>query len=318
MKVTEKKSNEIWMLKGVCMLSVFFAHMPAYNINSVNSELFGYFGIIGVPIFLFLLGFFDLNSKTGINKKLSSLFIPLIIWGSLTFLFDFIVFHGTLKGNFLVQYIKWILGFGTWYYFVPVAFECILLLRYVNKYILLFVSLVSIGLSQSKLIPYNEVFTYYINPFNFIVYPILGQILHGFVERKSYKGHNLLVSLVLLLTSLILGRYGEKIMPVYFNYSCILFSISVLILLMYLLQFATNKYLVILLGGVGKNSFIIYLVHMQVAGLINGLYARIGLPTYLEFFKAFVAILVVAIMVAILKLCLYKNKSLLLALGYRL
>lgn len=55
--LTQTESNAIWALKAVAIFTVFFAHMPWHDPNSIMYTVYQYMGIIGVPIFLYLSGY---------------------------------------------------------------------------------------------------------------------------------------------------------------------------------------------------------------------------------------------------------------------
>lgn len=185
MAITEKQSNSFWAIKAFAIFTVFFAHMPGH---SSNAEVFDRIGLIGVPLFMLCAGFFykkdpETGLGTFLNKKFKSLIIPWLVWGTITYCIH--ILKGIDVG--IVHYLKWILGIGTWLYFVPVLLCCQILSRYLNNFVLLVLGLVSMFLSVYHVIPYNELFTPYVNPFNFVGYFAIGSLMRSYDKWMTLK-----------------------------------------------------------------------------------------------------------------------------------
>lgn len=165
----------IWAIKAVAIFTVFFAHMP-WSVPDLNmSWLYSSIGSIGVPIFLFLSGYLDYGSKKRFIDKIICLMAPLLIWGTLTFAYTLIMGHQVISISTIGLWLKWVLGSGTWYYFVPVLLMCTLMCRNINNWALILLGIATIAFSNE--IPYNDIFTKYLNPFFFVVYFALGRLV---------------------------------------------------------------------------------------------------------------------------------------------
>lgn len=107
-----------------------------------------------------------------------------------------------------------------------------------------------------------------------------------------------------------------KLDVTYFSLFCIPFSFSCLILLVFILRMISkiSKTAINGLVSVGKISFVIYLTHMQIAGIINR--HMFGMA---EHFKVVVAFGVSCILVFSLKFILhsYHKDGLIKMLGFR-
>jgi hypothetical protein len=114
-----EESNVFWRLKALAVFTVFFAHLPYSGESQVLIYLFNYLGMVGVPAFLMLAGFFEYTSRSSWSSKLSGLFIPLLIWGTAGYL-PSLIFGNMSVGEAIIGYFKWIYGCGSWLYFVPV------------------------------------------------------------------------------------------------------------------------------------------------------------------------------------------------------
>ena len=110
-------SRFFYVLRGVAILSVAYAH--SISLENVALQRIGMLlGLLGVPLFLLSSGFFfNPTSFTKLVKNTSiNIIVPWIIWG--TFAYSLSVYLGSVIS--LKSYLAYILGNGTWLYFVPV------------------------------------------------------------------------------------------------------------------------------------------------------------------------------------------------------
>lgn len=120
-------SNTFYAYKAMAI--VFVAMMHCVYTTRPVSRAAGAFGILGVPIFFFTSGFFfDRRESTKVfwKKKMRSIVIPWILYGTLLYLF------ACALNNFSkieLPFLRWIIGNGSWLYFVPVLIQCFILLR---------------------------------------------------------------------------------------------------------------------------------------------------------------------------------------------
>ena len=84
-KIEKEKSDLIWRLKGIAIFTVFFAHVPYNGPHESISYIYNLLGMLGVPSFLILSGFFDYNSSTNLRKTARNLFVPVLIWGLISY-----------------------------------------------------------------------------------------------------------------------------------------------------------------------------------------------------------------------------------------
>ena len=306
MAISKKQSDAFWALKAFAIFTVFFAHMPGHLYNAV---IFDRIGLIGVPLFMLCAGFFYERGREAsfldyFSKKLYTIIIPWIVWGTITFFI-----HCLKESTFgVLTYLKWILGIGTWLYFVPVLLCCQILFRYINNVVLLVLGLVSMFLSVFHIIPYNEIFTPYVNPFNFIGYFAIGNYLHTYDKWMSIKpigGCGMVIVSILLIC---------LFKPVYW-YPYTLVTSAVLLIGLFSIHQAFNCSFV---SPIGKVSFVIYLSHIQIAGFVNQMLSGLW-GTLFEFLKVIVAFILATLLVIGLKklLRVLKMDSLERYLGYR-
>lgn len=306
MAINKKQSDIFWALKAFAIFAVFFAHMPGHLYNAV---IFDRVGLIGVPQFMLYAGFFykrgwEASFLGFLSSKLYTIIIPWLVWGTVTFFI-----HCLKEPTFgVLTYLKWILGIGTWLYFVPVLLCCQILSCYINNAVLLVLGLVSMFLSTFHIIPYNEILTPYVNPFNFIGYFAIGNYLHTYDKWMSIKpivGCGVAIISILLLC---------LFKPVYW-YPYTLVTSTVLLIGLFSIFQAFNCSFV---SPIGKVSFVIYLSHIQIAGFVNQMFSRLwGTP--FEFLKVVVAFILATLMVFGFKkmLRVLKMDSLERYFGYR-
>lgn len=182
-----------------------------------------------------------------------------------------------------------------------------ILSRCCNGILLIVLSIISIALS-SDLIPHNEIITKYLNPFNFVLYFELGKYAR---VRNLINSSNITSILGSLIVLILIGVFWPSFEPSYFSVLCIPFVISAFIFLDSLLRIRSLKFLV----PIGKYSFVIYLCHIQIAGIINGRFHG-----WTEFIKVPVAFLITCVLVfSIVKILqkTHRNGKLIGWLGYR-
>ena len=312
--ITIDNSNRFWAVKAIAIFSIFFAHLMWTGENDVGYFIYQIIGSLGVPWFMIMSGFFDYGSKTPLYRRLKNLFIPLLIWGTLTYILVIVTKRSdTSFWGVILNWLKWVCGCGTWLYFVGVLFFCLLFSRFINKWVLVFIGIMSMVLSVTDTIPYNSVFTPYNNPLNFFVYFQLGRLY------REYWGDVVIVDKKLSIISIaiiVLYLYFIGI-PIYWNPFTPIFTIASFIILWLLLEhLSVNNMLV----QIGKISFVIYLCHLQIAQHIGVLVvSKMGASFFTNIIKIPIAFMAVVLFVICIEYVLKKIhcEKMLVWLGYR-
>lgn len=289
-QITKKQSNTFWQMKALAIFTVLFAHMPGHEMvgNDWMVYFFNIIGMFGVPLFMMISGFFNYGSKFSLIKALKGLFVPLLIWGSFCFILHIIK---TPSHSPIIDWIMFIIGSKSIFYFVPMLFCCILFSQYINEWVLLLLGFISLGITNyTEIIPYNNIWTYSLNPLNFIVYFSMGRLFRKYDVIEYFRSW----WTVLAITIMSIFLYITK--PSYFSPWTPLFTMS-LFLLSYCL---CSKITIKLLIEIGKISFTIYLCHIQIAGAVQAFYKPFW-GTLVELTKVIVAFAIVCTFCLIFK-----------------
>lgn len=308
--ITKQQSDAFWQIKAFAIFTVFFAHMPAHEINGTSYmiDVFDTVGMLGVPLFMMLSGYFNYTSKFSLKKTIRSLFVPLLIWGTICYILHIIK---TPTETPIIDWIKFVGGSKSIFYFVPMLFCCIVLSHYVNSWILLLLGIATQALTTySQLIPYNEIWTFNLNPFIFMASFTTGRLFRKYDCLGKYK--NWWMPLSVLVMILFLALKGQ---PDYYSPFTVIFTGSLLVFLYGVFM----RFSVSWINYIGKISFVIYLCHIQIAGAVQAIWKPLW-GSYLEPVKIFVAFAIVVLFCLGIQLIIeraIKKPELLRLLGYR-
>lgn len=279
-KFTERESTAINVAKSVAILSVIAAHVvPLVKTDLLSnfvSSSWNMFGRVGVIVFFVIGGFLysrkDGDRKTFLKKKAFRIFIPWVFCSLLTY--SICLFYHPF---FLVDYLKWVFGSGTWYYYATVYTLFIFVFKWVYKNDVILYSLIGVqtivlimkSIGFSTTLPF-DFFTDYLNPLHWIGYFSAGIILRrkrfDIVLREN-RTVLILSAIVSVISFLIL--YKQEI-HTYFNIItsifCVSFSVLILRFSYWIAKFKVSNHV----GKAGEYSFCIYLLHMQIVqGVIS-------------------------------------------------
>lgn len=281
-----KKNERIYLLKGIAIFSVICAHV-AYDssenyIEQAALNLLNTIGTIGVIIFFLLAGYlFSFNQDSKIvfwKKKLHFLVLPWFLCGTLTYLHVFslysfhnwgIWFEKNIKDFSWWEYIKFLLGWNSLYYFMTMLIFCFFLFIFYgkNKWVSFAVTLISllwivfIGSSSYNLkAPY-------MNPMNWIGYFGIGVIL-GKRQWKIHKEYLQKVDIIIIGLNIVLLIYLslEYYVMNYWDRFFFPFIVLQVIVCWNISIWIENRTCFIkrTLLKWGKDSFYIYLLHMMI------------------------------------------------------
>ena len=265
--IDKKLSERIYSVKALCILLVVCAHMTSNNYNC--QWVMSLISVLAVPMFFFLSGFFyDYNNslETLINK-IKKICIPWSVWGGVTYCIS--VYTGSISFS-IKKMILYILGKGSLYYYLSVLIILYIIFKYMNKikFCILCIILNFISYIAYSYKIFGEIeFDLYLNIFNWC-----GFFAFGVLVKKL----NLLDKILKIC-----DRYKIKILFCFIGFSIFRFNFRlplgymgkgalIGVILGGMLILALSKYLITPhIVSIGKETLIIYLMHIQVAGIIN-------------------------------------------------
>ena len=186
-KEQEKKiSNIFYFSRIIAIFAVLMAHTPFHKSdNIVLVLLVDTFACLGVALFFFSAGYYF--KAVGLKKrlvKLSSLLIPWILFGSL-----FYLVNALSNGFQFASYLKWIIGWNSYLWFMTIYSLMILLFEGLSYFkmdkskerICLFLFLLMIICRVSMSIFNISGAVAYLNIFNWIGFFAIGK----YIETKN-------------------------------------------------------------------------------------------------------------------------------------
>lgn len=273
MEITKIRSNSLFVAKAFAILSVVCAHMGFTNEYFVAEAIRNCLGQIGVAIFFIISGFFykrtECDTKKYWSKKLKTFFIPWILFAIGTFALS-ILLNKSLEG-FPLSFVKYFLGIGSLYWYMSISFVMFVIFKYITKrWQLVFcivISVVSVYLTAYHVIPQHQYFNQYINLFNWIGFFALGillrteNLLEKLINTKSF-----IISLIIVVASISVAVLRGNEVKAYVDVTSLFTEVFGFVLILNLSDWLANNKLLI---DIGKKSFFIYLMHIQVAGIVT-------------------------------------------------
>ncbi len=279
-------NNTFYVLRFFAILSVVMAH-SAYTLipNDIVVKACNSFGRCGVIIFFIISGYFFRKEKYEnvlqlLKAKLKPIVIPWIIWGLAIYCTRFtstdIYFN-------LKEIIFWLLGFGTYLYYLTIYILLLCIFQILpNKngiqVALLLCTLINVYLVAGNVGPYAVLkstsapidliyLLTYLNIFNWIGFFALGLLLKNI---KLFERKNLLavkykiiinICIILLLVYMILNEKDNT----YWTYYSIWIEMSFFVILFQVSRILKD---VRYIQEIGKVTMPIYLIHFLIEGFI--------------------------------------------------
>lgn len=255
--------------KVLAILSVILAHSRV-NDSTIYSTLAEIIGAIGVVTFFFISGYFYNGSKYGISvfflKKIKTIIIPWIFLGSVVF------FVGN-KFSFL-NYANWLIGNGTYLYYLSVLMMCYLLSSFFkqqwHRFFFILLNIISLLLTSFGVIdqiwgnvldftPFNN----YLNIFNWIGFFSLGILFQGKMQHLLFILNKNIVSILILYVIVVFfSLLFEPNAGGYFSIFAIPLEITGLLALFSLSTLPVFHQKIIY--KISEFTFTVYLIHFLV------------------------------------------------------
>lgn len=313
--ISHRTSAAIYILKAVAIFSVITAHVniidDSYMCRYIISGLWGAFSKVGVIAFFISSGFFykrkEKDTVSFWKKKLVSLVVPWIVCSVMTYTVSLL-----LSGNRdLTGYLKWFVGYNTWYWYIAILIIILAAFKYLWKNVFylcicIVLTLTSLGLYTLDIEWYTRLFpTPYLNFFNWIGFFAIGIICRKYridviVLRKSIFILNLVLCLIGVSVILYMQSYT------YFNiFTGIFECVTVGVLYVVCYNLTKIQYISKIMLFLGETSYCIYLLHMQIVQFICN---RLADNIIIIFFKPIIGIIVMGVLVYISKYLCSKIK----------
>jgi fucose 4-O-acetylase-like acetyltransferase len=309
-KLTKLESDAFYIFKCIAILCVVAAHVSKILVDNgyftfISSTFWAMLARIGVVIFFTTSGFF-FNREYNLKKKAKALIIPWIVCASLTYLVGAVLSH--FQSFNIISYIQWIFGYLSWYYYVVVLIVFLLIFKFVRDsdivlWTCIGLNIVSIVLETFSLnfITNLDFLSPFLNIFNWIGYFAAGILIkkyrldRWFLEKKWTH----FIAYFWMIVGGIAFYYFQ--IETDFHVITFLYKIPAILVLFlfshFLSQRKGSKYLV----EIGKNTYFIYLLHMQI---VQPICSR--LPIYFEVIKPIVGLTVMILLLLLLKVTFKK------------
>ncbi len=256
------RQTNIDILRVMLMISVIAAHTIHLIANPTIYIVWKKLTCFGVVGFFIISGYFYKRKKGDIfsfwKKKINSIIIPWIFCSLITYTISFI------NNWSFIGYIRWILGIGTWYYYITILLVCMIIFKFVNRKPLLIIIIalngVSLLLEQIGADVLNLFTTPYLNIFNWMGFFALGILLQNGLNIGKK------VVVICLIGCLFTGVYIHLYdMSEYFN---IFSAINSVCLVAIFYKISSKLIKIKKLAKLGKNTYTIYLLHMQIVQFV--------------------------------------------------
>ena len=305
---TQEESKGFYIYKAIAILCVIAAHVSVIIENLgiwtfICSTFWAMMARIGVVIFFTTSGFFFSRTKgDSLNfwkKKFFNIILPWLICATITFIVSLIL---GVKQEIALKCFQWILGFGTWYYYVSVLLIFFLIFKFIEKseillYVCFTLNIVSILLDTWGLNPISQFSfcTPYLNIFNWIGYFALGILCRKHRLDRWILKSKIALSLTIVLTIFAIILFFLLKNESDFHYITFLYKLPLAVMLFYVSSWLAKgkmNFMVV----VGKDTYFIYLVHMQIVQFICS-----RLPIIFEIVKPLVGLLIMCIIALTVK-----------------
>lgn len=259
-------SNYFYALRGIAIISVAYAHSLSLSIEIFN-RIGAAVGIIGVPLFLICSGYYFKHEPWNImgNKLFKGIISPWLIWGCMGYLIS--IFLGAVSSADVLSFIAFMLGHGTWLYYIPVyivvrcIFNC-----YSSKSFLIgsiglsIVSSIISFISPPSIVAINGFLTPWQNPLNWLGFFAVGIIIKRFdlFVRMSHSStrNKIFLIIISIIVAILLVIVPMKVN--YWNPIGIVLEYFISFSFIGIVSLSKSKVLRVL----GQNSLLIYLLHI--------------------------------------------------------
>lgn len=271
--ITKRESNMLYVMKAFAIFFVVMAHMSFSESYHTAEIIRTSVGQAGVVVFFISSGYFHSgksnDNKVFWQKKLKNFFLPWFLVATGTFFLSALIFG--MPNNLPIAYSKNLFGIGTLYWYMTVTTVLMILFKFIKKdiflYICMAISVISVVLSATGLIVYKGDFNQYLNVFNWVGFFAAGVLLRKYnILQKLINIKFLIASFLGVAVAIIVAILRNITVEAYIDITSLLLEISGFVFVLNISNLLANNNIFI---DIGKKSFFIYLVHIQIVGVIN-------------------------------------------------
>lgn len=278
-KAEKSVSNMVWTAKAIAALCVITAHS---DFGSVQSHWLGMLlqriGSMGVPVFLLLSAYYyrpeKFDSFWTLMKSRMGTYCPWLVWAAITYLWSNLRMGRTVD---LHGFLQFFLGYNSLFYFLSVLMllqvifwllrdQDIKVLAAVSTIVsILSTELAAFGITDQVIAQIG--LTNYLNVFNWTGIFAMGLYVQSVSQEAvvAYIKNNAVWAMLIWVLLFLAGRYIERDEYGYFSILGIFMELVSTILLLWIAWEVCKKNWIVKLG---KYSFGIYLVHINVVPVI--------------------------------------------------
>jgi len=280
MNETKQKLSKLFSTARIyALVSIVTAHI-SFSPKTFVDILFNRVGSIGVIAFIIMAGYFYNAKKfptvvSLVRNKCKTICIPWCFLGTLSYIYKAIAGHNGFQVD---EYFKWILGNGTYLYYMTVLVLCYLLFFRTNKIILyasIVVTPISLQLTAFGVLdPIIQLIrvTNYLNIFNWIGFFALGILISEQDKQWAYTFLKKARIVILFVFSIVLVFFLvlKDIALDYFSHLGFIYELLGAAALFALSTWSITDIKVF--QSLSNSSFTIYLVNVVFIGLLDNFF----------------------------------------------
>lgn len=306
----KKQNNFLWILKGMAIVCVIFAHcenrVSACRADEILDLVRDNIGTIGVPLFFVISGYLYNNNRPFLQfiQNKVKLIYPWLFWGTIVWLYEVL-----RKGFDYANIVEWLLGIGTYLWFMPTIFLFWILFYYVRKdgwkkFVLALSIMLHLLIYEFPVLSILGQVPILNNVFCQMIFFTVGMNLRDKELNRIPKWLQVIGTAICLIIPLYFNegnmRYHSKLFP--------LFALAGCVVCVYLAKMISKSKISKLFIWFGERSFLIYMIHMPIVGIISNLFSRSAILLLLVLLQPVLVSIIVYVGVNVLEWLCKKMK----------
>lgn len=273
--IDTRVSRMFCVARVFALISIVSAHIALPG--TLAGLLFDRIGSVGVISFLIMSGYFYNTNKYPqiaymLLDKLKTIVIPWLFMGTIVYLYNTILGGNSIN---LISFFKWIIGNGTYFYYMTVLMVCYILFFIKRNFVVysaIILNLFSLFFTITGII--NPIINFlsitnYLNVFNWLGFFALGMLIKKSDPDKLYDffAKNKYFILLIYNSALITLLFYSNVKTGYFSYLGVFYEFlgTAAIFSLSTFEFLNFK----IMHEISNCSFSIYLVHIMFIALVD-------------------------------------------------